>query len=905
MGWVLNFSKGRWRVGALLYGGQTFSFLAFDHLFSPYIEDEYYEFTKTIQLESSIETLYDAVGAHKLENWTTLLNKFPEDYECGPLNAYNFIKENTGLSWEFLNSALECENALILDKSLEEFSLSMREYRDYYILSQVKKTLGFWEEKWSSFYFNYKGSMRMLDLLSRYRRDYVSRLGEKISFEDKYGYDQRTHQSTDFFIGQFNPLYVNPPEEFEYQLNEDYEVGNYTDAVRVDSYKDYVSHVKGLILKFKSIVEEHRIMVGGSYFSTYENIRQFLDRILEMEDPLLIAEELMKLKDLDLFDLGFYERIKELLDTKMGNPLFIQLYEVYRDLVVFHQPFFPYFHQYYGSSYSSDVSSSDRSQDIDIMTAHNAYNPPRLFNPNCTTFSPFKSDNPICWGDLDLRDSSGVSYSNRFKTDTLSDWILAHMTCGVSNDPFWSKSKGPKNVSINLFDFIFGFDIGLDFEEWSENGFDAQFLPPNLIRGAPACRSGKYRLDGRFEEQPESALKNQLPGNIDLSAPNINTTHIKVNGKIYYGALNAILDPSNEWIISPELESIENYWNTYILPKSKKIASGLYKSYHHIIEKKLLPLFQSKDVTPSNFLGTFRDFDSAPFPTPIRRRVRIKIPKEKESSLDINEFLSVNLRDSFLKEFQMYLMILRETSPRYSIEDIENDLSYINDFIEKISVYDEKPDAFLLKHLKVFDISEGTYIQEFEKYKNKEIEIQFKELKIYFSTKFTALPEGVSWKFTDEQDMVLSKIKTSKNVDISTYYVAGGLLELMKQMKSEESFDFGPDDSDLESNLLFTSKAILSYKDRFKSIYKDYFEGFPGEDLEGEQTLDDILLKKIVDATKDMFNEVQINNSTIVREWAIHKLSKHFFDSLHDLKYKYDSWILGNKFYLDSMKVSP
>ena len=905
LGWALRFTPQGWRVGALVYGGQTFSFLAFDQFFSPYIEENHYELTKGIKLKHSVRNLYDIVGHHKFKDWTELLNEY-HDEECDSLgkfqNDYKSIAENTGLSSNFFRSVLECESSLILDTSLEKFSRSMSEYRDYYILSKVKKTMAHWEEKWNSFYFNYVGSMRMLDLLSKYRRDYVSRLGDEISLNDKYGYNKETYQSMDFFIGEYSPFYKNPSEESLPFLSEDYEVDDYTEAVNFHGYGYYVESVKSLITEFISLAEKYKIMVGGSYYSTYPYVQPFLKQILGMNDPILIAEEIMKLKDLDLFDFQTYEELK---DRPSASPS-KRLYDIYMELFVISQPLFPYYHRYFGQSYEADISSSDRSQDIDIMTAYKAYAPPYLFNPNCTVFSPFKSRNPICWGNTGLKDPSGVSYSNRFKIEALSDWILAHMTCGVSNDPYWSKSNGPRNISFDFLDSIFGFKMELNLEDYLENGFEAQFLPPNLIRGAPACRSGKYRLNGEFVEQPESPLLNQMNGYNDLSAPNINQTHIKVNGKIYYGALNAILDPSNEWIISPELESVKNYWDIYVFPRSKKVAVELYRHYQYIIDRDFLSLFHPQNIESGDFLGTFRSFTGTP-PPPLLKRIIKTLPLQYRDThpLELEDFLSTSLRDSFLKEAQMYLMILREINPLYSLDNILQDLNHIEEFIKKISIYEE-PDSALLEHLSsVFNISHDFYFLNSRKYKYFKIEEDFKKLRLYFKDRFSTLPEGLSWKFESDRIGFLSEINSAKKVSIFRYYIIGGLFQMMKEMKANTSVDFGPEDIYLDENLLFTSEVIVSYKEKFKDLYKNYLANFYLTKETAQEVIEELLLMKITQITEVMLKEAQIDESIIVKEWVSQRLEKHFVSLLSEIKQKYDNWIVGARFYLNSFIHDP
>lgn len=910
-----------WVAGAVIYVGSTYLFLRFDHMVSPYIESAWYGFSKPRAVRNSLDHLVNLVGQQEQINWEKPLSQREEGELCLKerlSNFYDYLVENNYVKRVFEGKA-KCDNPILLDEALRDFSLAMSEHRNLNILSGVSSTISIWQNKWSGFYYNYVASMRMLDQLAQYRRSHRERLGPVFDANQKYGFDSKKHASVDVFDELFNPLYGFEDE-----------VLNAKDAVygrngRGVDHRQLVNNVHqwlkdGIETADKRFASSRPTLTWTTHFKPY------MQSLLNEHDPLVLSEKLLKLRHMidgyghwatkpitsvlnrvftpvmpfasEYFGAALAHRVpvnkhfmelepsrqEEILVARQqakcqeasldGEGICSLTPEEILDLVDSYVPLM----EDVSVDLGYEISSGDRSN-IDGVIANSGYEYPNTFDPNCTTFSIFGSDNPTCWFSKGLKDAQGNSYDARFKTPQFSDQILAHMACGISNRPYLSTSDGPKNF------------LGSGSLYKSDN-FSAVFTPPNLLKGAPACKSIDYNFAGR-EEHPRDTQ-------------DLHRSFIRVHNKTYYGALSLITDPSNPWIISDDVDSVERYWNTHIFPTAKEVAQNLYKQYQKVIIDKLLPLFKEESgfldynnlMTGKNQINPFTVYD---------RNSNTSYDQmfnwfQHSSAYNYNytpeyylsQYTTKNLRESFIQQARVYLQLTQRIS---DLEDrqAENILSTINHFIttmQRSSVdYNLDGDAFL-REMKAKKAYHDNIMQKRNDY-----------LVTLINETFEGLGSPIVWINKHDKEAFMSSVSTADGLTKIDDLVAIRIVDYFVNLKNDNhrSYDpadlFGTNHYQLKNALLFDSGNIEDLVDYLRPLFHQLDRD--------EITADELYDKLQEDNEIGVITLVQVSSSDMFKDWLIQRIKGDLLGLVGELKAQYlDDWIHGNKFYLNNLQLT-
>lgn len=909
-----------WVAGAVIYIGSTYLFLRFDHMISPWVEQTWYNVSKPWAVRNSIDHLVRVVKDQEHLQWQKPIGEREEGETCLKekiSNMYNYLVENNYVKRVFEGNA-KCDNPILLDEALTDFSLAMSEHRNLNILSGVSSTVGIWQNKWAGFYYNYMGSMRMLDTLAGYRRTHKERLNNYVEMNHKYGFDPAKRSSVEIFDELYNPLYG-----FETDLL------SATNAVyghngRGIDHEGLVRNVHQWIRD--GIADADHKFRNRPTITWKTHFKPYLESLLKEHDPLILAEKLLKLRDM-LKGYGHFatNKITRMLD-KVYSPVFpfasdylgaAQAHQVpvnkhfmellpeeQEDLFLQRQAakcqgsidgegvcsltpeeilelvdsYIPMM-----DSISVDLgyeNSAGSRYDVNAIVSNSGYEHPNTFDPNCTTFSPFGSDNPICWFSKGLKDSQGNPYNARFKTPQFSDQLLANMACGISNRPYLTTSDGPKNF------------IGSGSLYKSEN-FSALFTPPNLIKGAPACETIGYSFGGHERRISDTA--------------DLHRSFIRINNKTYYGALSLITDPTNPWIINDDISSVENYWNTHIFPTAKEVAQNLFKEYQKVIIDKLLPLFseQSQDIDYNNLMNGKNQvnlFDEgrknsdpndhfegwfAPMPYQYNHGVSY-IPE-----YDLAQYTTKNLRESFIQQARLYLQLTQRVS-NLSDRKAEELLSAINMYIttmQRSAVdYNLEGEAFI-REMNVKKAYHDNIMEKRSQYLTRLVDETFDEV-----------GSSIEWISKYDRQNFMGTVKTVDAFSDLDELVLLRVLDFLITLKNDNNRPndadlFGTNNYYLKQSLLFETGEV----DDLAAYLRPLFYQFDRDEISAEQLYE----KLKADSENAVIKLVRVERQDLFKDWALQRIKGDVLGLIGELKAQYlDEWIHGSKFYLNNLQLT-
>lgn len=920
-GAILNLALGisfvpgaGWVVGAILYVGSTYLFLRFDHMVSPYIEKWYYGTTKPMAVRRTLTDLMDIVEKQKANKWSKPIAERAENERCFKeiiSDTYDYLANNKLLKSGLMASDLKCDNPVLIDEALREFSLAMSEHRSLNILSGVSALVGIWQNKWSGFYYNYKGSMELIDLLAKYRRDYKQRL-QSVDFMKRYGMDFAKRSSVDIFDGVYYPLFGF--EDAPLNMAD----GDVLEGV---NHQALVNNVHNLIRKELQDYENSVAKGQKRKTITYTHHQEpFLKSLLKINDPMLLAEQLLVGRErfkMHEFLLGKYrfapvfpyardfygpEAAKEI-----EVPAFIEfsnlseeskkiLIEERRKLkcnvngaleadgacaltpeevLSLEDTYIPI--PNYTMQIASDLGyeneAGERFQHVESIAQQDQFSAPHIFDPNCYTFSIFGSDNPTCFWSRGFKDSNGNPYSARFKTPLFSDYLLANMSCGISNKAYVSTSGGPKN--------LFGSET-----YFGSDGFAAQFIPPNLIKGAPACENLQYSFGPYI--------------NTTYDTKDLNRSFIRVKNKQYYGALQLVLDPSNPWIFNEDVASVEKYWNTNIYPSAKKIATTLYRQYQEVIYKNLLPLFKTNSsnidfkhpITGSGQLKDLASFKLDRQSHTISGLGGVPVDYKALPRSVHSQFTTENLRESYIQQARFYLLMMKELAKNLSDQQAESLLVALDNYMSamlRASVdYTLQGEAFI-KEMKV----KKAYHDNIMERRSKALNDQFTEV-------LGGLGH-LEWFNPSVRDNFMTQVQSAQGLKNANYIIAVRIVELFSRAHESNATDderaFGFEDYRLKDALLFDSSELQKNISFIKPLYYKY--------IENKMNLEQIFEKLIEADTNKTISLTGANDSELFKEWVLYRLKSDLLGLVGELKAQYLSeWIHGSKFYLNNLELS-
>ncbi len=905
-----------WVAGTVIYVGSTYLFLRFDHMISPYIESWWYNYSKPRAIRHSLDNMIDIVHRQEQIKWANPISEREEGELCLKeriSNFYDYLVENNYVKRVFEGKA-KCDNPILLDQALTEFSLAMSEHRNLNILSGVSSTISIWQNKWSGFYYNYMASMKMLDQLAQYRREHRERLGP-VDMNQKYGFDPTKRSSVEVFDELFNPLYG-----FEA------EILNAKDAVygKHGMGVDHVQLVNNVHEWIRGSITTADKRFGNRPTITWKtHLKPAMEKLLDIQDPLLLAEGLIKLRHMSE-GAGHYAT-KPVISVlkRVFTPVFPFMSDYLGAATAHRVPINKHFMELEPSQQEEllvlrqnekckgslegegvcsltpeeildlvdsyipmidsvsvdlgyDISSGDRSN-IDGVIASAGYEFPNTFDPNCTTFSLFGSDNPTCWFSKGLKDANGNPYNARFKTPQFSDQILAHMSCGISNRPYLSTTDGPKNF------------VGSGSLYKSEN-FSAVFTPPNLLKGAPACESISYNFGGR-ELTPGDTM-------------DLHRSLIRVNNKTYYGALGLVTDPSNPWIINDDINSLETYWNTYVFPTAKEIAQNLYRHYQKVIIDKLLPLFKQDDYY-LDYNNLMKGKDQINLFANLDRMDNAYdymvnwVPTGSYGDMQYTpvshyvQFTSKNLRESFIQQARLYLQLVQKVSD-LSDDKAENILSTLNFYIttmQRTAVdYTLEGDAFI-QEMKVKKAYHDNIMQK-----------RSEHLTNLINETFDGIGSPIDWINREDRARFMSQVKVADALTKVDDLVAIRIVDYFVTLKNDT--DRNPDPADLFGTNNYHLKNALLFEPKDMDALEQYLRPLFYK-LDNDEITPDALFEQLLsDNESGVITLAEASTSDLFKDWLVQRLRGDLLGLTGELKAQYlDDWIHGNKFYLNNLQL--